>query len=74
LTHKVFSQTGGQSFFPDSKPGGNDPTCLTQIRNLLDNGYDIEFSLIHRDAENLKTSEGISALSSQTYKKLCAGT
>jgi len=40
------------------------PTCLTQIRNLLDNGYDIEFSLIHRDGENLKTSEGISALSS----------
>jgi hypothetical protein len=64
LTHKVLSQTSGQSFFPDSKPGGNDPTCLTQIRNLLDNGYDIEFSLIHREAENLNTSEGISALSS----------
>jgi hypothetical protein len=40
------------------------PACLTQIRNLLDNGYDIEFSLIHRDAENLKTSEEVSALSS----------
>jgi hypothetical protein len=40
------------------------PTCLTQIRNLLDNGYEIEFSLMHRDAENLKTSEGVSALSS----------
>src|SRR5262245_13634244 len=40
------------------------PTCLTQIRNLLDNGYDIEFSLIHRDVENLKTSEGVSALHS----------
>src|SRR5262249_50805923 len=40
------------------------PDCLTQIRNLLDNGYDIEFSLIHRDAENIKTPENVSALSS----------
>src|SRR5262249_48340494 len=40
------------------------PDCLTQIRNLFDNGYDIEFSLIHRDVENFKTSEGISAVQS----------
>src|SRR5262249_32615312 len=40
------------------------PTCLTQIRNLLDNGYDIEFSLIHGEAEKLKTSESVSTLSS----------
>ncbi len=40
------------------------PTCLTQIRNLLDNGYEIEFSLVHGDADNIKTSENISALSS----------
>jgi hypothetical protein len=40
------------------------PDCLTQIRNLLDNGYDIEFSLQHQDSDNFKTSEDISALSS----------
>ena len=39
------------------------PDCLTQIRNLLDNGYDVEFSLIHNDGDNLKTSENVSALS-----------
>jgi hypothetical protein len=39
------------------------PDCLTQIRNLLDNGYEIEFSLLHGDSDNLKTSEDPSALS-----------
>ena len=37
------------------------PDCLTQIRNLLSAGYDIEFSMVQEDAENLKTSEDISA-------------
>lgn len=37
------------------------PDCLTQIRNLLDNGYDIEFSLRHQDSDNFKTSEEVSA-------------
>jgi hypothetical protein len=39
------------------------PDCLTQIRNLISNGYVIEFSMVQSVAENHKTSENLSPLS-----------
>lgn len=40
------------------------PDCLTQIRNLLANGFEVEFSIVQGEADSLKTSEEVSALQS----------
>ncbi len=36
------------------------PDCVGQIRNLLANGYTIEFSVSKEDEENLEMPEGVS--------------
>jgi hypothetical protein len=38
----------------------DNPSCVTQIRNLLANGYAIEFSVEKRTPENSELSEDLS--------------
>ena len=41
----------------------DNPSCVTQIRNLLANGYAIEFSVQKRAPENPQFSENLSPVS-----------
>jgi len=40
----------------------DNPTCVQQIRNLLSNGYAIEFSVKKRVSENSEFSEELSPI------------
>ncbi|MGH9839688.1 MAG: hypothetical protein ACREEM_12980 [Blastocatellia bacterium] len=40
------------------------PTCVSQIRNLILNGYEFEISYVHKGETDLKSDEQVSLMAS----------